>query len=290
MTRFSITLLFLIFCWAATALPQSAFSEVNQVDNEGKKQGRWIIKAHMLDILGFQPDDVVEEGDYLNDMREGTWQRYYPSGETRSEILYRENIPNGPYKIFYEDGQIEESGNWRLNKNTGDYLRFYENGQLQQKFTFNKTGKRNGRQFYYHENGQLAMEVEVANGKENGDLVRYDENGLKTEESSFENGVMKSGSLKRYGNTKPKQIKVDVPKDAVATEPDASRKANAAHSFQENGFNTLYDQNYHVSQIGLFKRGRLWDGKWMRYSKDGILIRIDLYKAGRFIGHGQIEK
>jgi hypothetical protein len=34
--------------------------------------------------------------------------------------------------------------------------------------------------------------------------------------------------------------------------------------------------------------GRLYDGKWYRYNTDGILIRIEIYKGGKFIGLGVI--
>jgi len=290
MTKSFYTILFLLLsCSALFANGQENVENNNRIDDQGRKQGHWVIKAHMLDVSGYPSDATVEEGEYIDDIREGEWVRYYPSGVQRSSITYKGNLPNGPYKVFYENGQVEEDGNWKRNKNTGDFVRYHENGQLQQKFTFSASGKREGRQFYYHENGKLAMEVDISGGKENGDLIRYDEQGNKVEESKFYDGVMEPGSLKQYGNSAPKPVKVEVPKDAIAVNPDTEGKQNQAQQFKDNGFNTLYDKNHQVTQVGQFKNGRLWDGKWMRYNRDGIMIRIDIYKGGRFIGHGQIE-
>ena len=35
---------------------------------------------------------------------------------------------------------------------------------------------------------------------------------------------------------------------------------------------------------------KLKDGKWYRYNKDGILLKIEVYKKGKYIGDAQIEE
>lgn len=32
------------------------------------------------------------------------------------------------------------------------------------------------------------------------------------------------------------------------------------------------------------------DGKWFKYDENGILIRIEIYKDGRYIGDGVIDE
>jgi hypothetical protein len=41
-------------------------------------------------------------------------------------------------------------------------------------------------------------------------------------------------------------------------------------------------------QQGEFLNGRLHDGKRYTYDKDGILVRIQQYKSGRYIGDAVI--
>jgi hypothetical protein len=48
------------------------------------------------------------------------------------------------------------------------------------------------------------------------------------------------------------------------------------------------DQQLRLSQQGEFKNGRLWDGKRYSYDSDGLLERIQIYKAGRFMGDAVI--
>jgi len=96
------------------------------------RQGYWIIKGYMSDEDSFGPNDTVEEGEYLDNLKEGTWKRFHSNGNLRSEITYSKNRPYGAYAIYYENSQLEESSTWHRNKNVGDFKRYYSNGQPQQ--------------------------------------------------------------------------------------------------------------------------------------------------------------
>jgi len=238
---------------------------------------------------------LVEEGTYTNDLKTGVLKKYYPSGELRSEITYSLNKPSGDYTLYYENGVIEEKGKVARNKNIGSFERNYKNGNPHQRFLFSDSGKRNGKQLYYHENGNMALEVTVVNGKETGVMKRYSENGSIEEEKSFENGTFINGSTKSYKNKPktyvPEPAEINEKSDVLATTKKIEEeKTNAAHHFKPNGHNILYDQNNNISQTGTFKNGRLWSGKWYKYNRDGILLRVDVYRGGKFIGHGLLEQ
>ena len=268
----------------------------NTTDANGLRQGYWVIKGYMTPDMNYGANEVVEEGSFVDNRKEGLWKHYMPNGELRSEIHYVRNRPNGPYTIYYTNGQIEEQGNWSKSRNTGTFKRFYENGNPQQIFAFSDNGKRNGVQQYFHENGQLELEVNIVNGKEEGLMSRYYANGALKEEKDLSGGMLEHGSIRRFDrNSNPadqveaEEILVDIPEDAPKTEA-AADEPNGAHSFRPNGYNVLYNHNRQVTQVGDFRNGRLWDGKWHRYNTNGILIRSEVYKAGRYVGTSVLEE
>jgi antitoxin component YwqK of YwqJK toxin-antitoxin module len=265
-------------------------SEINQTDNRGQRQGYWIIKGNMVDDHDYKPESKVEEGNYVDNRKDGLWKRYWPNGKLRSEVNYQTGKPLGEYKLFYENGKLEEHSHWVNSKNTGDFKRYYSNGNPQQHFIFTDNGKRNGMQRYYHENGKIAMEVNIVNGNESGILKRYNPDGSLAEEKTFENGIVKQGTAKQYKPVTPQPtISKDVYDEKVGNESKVTTdKTNKATSFKPNGFNTLYDRNGSLTQVGEFVEGRLYDGKWYRYNSDGLLIRIEIYKGGKYVGSGVI--
>lgn len=268
--------------------------EINQVDENGMRQGYWIIKGYMVNDDAFGPNATVEEGSYFNNRKEGVWKKYYPSGILRSEITYKSNRPNGAYTIYYSNGQVEEKSQWVRNKNVGAFVRFYPNGEPQQSFFFADNGKRNGVQKYYYENGQLALEVNIRNGKEEGEMRRYYENGKLKETKVLNGGELNPESIRTYRGNAPKKEQVsntaaDVNKERPSAERSAA-KPNEAITFEPDGHNILYNAAQQITQVGDFRNGRLWNGKWYRYNKDGILVRIEIYKDGKYIGTGVIEE
>lgn len=271
------------------SLPALAINEgTNVIDEEGRRQGFWQIKGYMVNDKSYNADELVEEGTYVNDKKEGLWKKYYPGGVLKSEITYVNNRPNGAYSVYYRNGQLEEKGNWARNKNTGEFKRYYSNGEPQQEFFFNDKGIRNGVQRYYHDNGQMSLEVSIVEGKESGLMKRWDESGSLTEQKEMSAGLLVEGSIQRF-EKKEKKLIVDIPEGAKSSESTGD-KTNDAHKFDGNGYNVLYNSAKQVTQVGEFKNGRLWNGKWNRYNQNGILMRIEIYTNGRYVGDGIIPE
>ncbi len=273
---------------AAQSAPSG--EEMNLMDANGKKTGFWMVTGAVRPTKGYRADQLIEEGNYVANKKEGLWKKYYPNGKLLSEIEYIKNIPNGRYKTYYPSGQLEEEGNWKMSRNTGDFKRFHPNGKVSQQFTFADSGKRTGVQKYFHENGALELEVSVENGQENGDMKRYYANGDIKEIKTFTNGKMNEGSQKTFAEKKPTvvveetlAVPVKVTKVVKEDKPNIS-------VFKATGNNTLYNKNRMISQTGYFKNGKLYDGKWYKYTKDGILDAIEIYKKGKFIGHAVIDE
>lgn len=289
----------LVFCCVVQCLPvcfaapdqsaaPSALDTVNRSDDAGRKQGWWRITAPKPEKPDYTDGQLIEEGRYVNNKREGIWRRYWPNGKPMSEITYVAGLPRGAYKTYYPDGRPEEQGSWDLDRNTGTFKRWHPNGQLAQDFVFNQYGLRDGVQRYYHENGKLEVEVTIKEGREEGVLKRYYANGDLQQMAEFNNGVINAENS-RY--IRPVH-KAEEPKPDAAAKPAPTRSAEEitnAVMFRENGFNTLYDKQLRLSQQGEFKEGKLWNGKYYRYGQQGVLYRIEVYINGRFAGTAPIS-
>jgi antitoxin component YwqK of YwqJK toxin-antitoxin module len=294
MDRFSRLLSILFVLGLLFAVPTSyaqantaSVDTLNRVDEMGRKQGYWRFVAPATEKPGYPDGALVEEGRYTNSKRIGKWRRYWPNGTVMSEITYQMGRPKGEYKTYYPSGKVEESGSWDLDRNTGKFQRFHPNGKLAQDFVFNENGQRDGEQKYYHENGQLEVAVHVKEGREDGTLKRYTADGQLQQVAEFNGGVINAANS-RYIRSVPKATEVKPEANAPAAPAVTVNEKPNAVAFRENGWNTLYDQQLRLSQQGEFKNGRLWDGKRYTYDKDGLLTRIQIYKAGKYFGDAAI--
>jgi len=277
-----------LFLWSFS--PASAVEEkLNFTDAQGRRQGYWKITGQMTFAKNFAPNQTIEEGHYVDNKRVGIWKKYYPSGELRSEINYENNHPRGEYRIFYPNGNLEEEGTWKGNRNSGSFVRYHENGTIAQKFFFLDNGKRNGVQKYYYDNGELQLSVEVENGVANGRYLSYYEDGALKSEKTVVNGKVDPDSVTEYPPQKEYFAMTDMPDipEDISGEGQDTQRADIG-TFNRSGYNTLYNRNKQVTQVGEFKKGRLWNGKWHRYDAEGNLKRTEVYKEGKFIGYGHI--
>ncbi|MEM7161166.1 MAG: hypothetical protein AAF487_01885 [Bacteroidota bacterium] len=279
------------FFFSNSQMANAAMDTINQVDENGHKFGHWVIYGHMKKDKSYSSEAKVEEGKYESNKRTGLWKKYFPNGSIKSRINYKRNIPNGDYVLYYENGKVQEEGTWKNNRNVNGFKRYYKSGQVQQDFLFASNGKRNGEQKYFHENGQMEVLVNIVEGKESGELKRWYANGDIKETKTFNDGIVDETSIKKYEEKKPEVIvKEEEAVPVKVTEaPKKTEKTNLA-IFKANGKNTLYNKNMQLSQTGMFKNGKLKDGKWYRYNKDGILERIEIYKGGKYVGDAVIEE
>lgn len=288
----SIAVTLLIVSMLAIAQMQYQGETVNTTDANLMRQGKWIIFGNMTELEGYKSEQVVEVGKYINNKKEGIWTAYFPNGKVKTEINFEAGRPKGSYKVFYDNGQVQEQGNWVSNRNVGEFKRYHENGKLQQEFNFDATGKRAGVQKYYHENGQIMIEGNWNGGKESGEQKRYYENGdLKSVQYFDETGKVIPDKTKEFEPKKPNPPIVKKEEPVIQSEVvKLDREKTNIGKFDGNGFNTTYNKDKQISQVGQFKGGRMWDGKIYVYNKNGILKRIEIYKNGKYFGNGVIDE
>ncbi len=270
---------------------------INLTDVSGKKQGKWIVTNKLVHKPCYTDDQKVEEGNYIDGKKTGIWIEYYCNNGLKSKITFDNNRPNGYAIMYHENGKIKEEGLWKNNRWVGDYKLYYENGQVQQEFKFNTVGKRAGEQKYYYENGQKMIEGNWADGKEAGILKEYYENGDLKSEKNFSDGYLDVASVKTYEPKKPivKEVVKEVPVDPGVKElPVVTAKVveqvNTGKPFSGEGYFKLFNKDKQISKDGTFHKNQLIEGKSYIYNSNGILIRIALYKGGKYIGDGVIEE
>lgn len=265
---------------------------VNVIDENNKRQGKWIITASPRVDEGYTEGEVIEVGNYVNTRKEGIWKKYYPGGKLKSEIFYVGSRPKGAYTLYYENGQIEEQGNWARSKNTGDFKRYHSNGNVSQSFTFSETGQRTGKQTYFYENGNVRLEGTWQEGLEAGIMKEYYENGDAMSVKNFTGGVLDKASVEVYASKEaikdPVKQVIEEGKDIHASV--AKEEKPNQGTFDGNGYKQLFNANKQIAKDGTFKRYRLMEGKQYVYDDNGLLKQIMIFKEGRYIGDGVIEE
>ena len=285
-------LLFLFIC--QSALAQSTTNDtINQVDaTTGLKKGYWILKNDVKKLPDYPAEAKVEEGRFTDSKKIGIWKMYFPSGKLKSEITYVNNKASGYAKMYYENGNLQEEGNWENNRWTGGYKSYYENGKAFYVFNYTNTGKREGKQTYLYDNGQVMMEGEMHDGKEAGVWEERYENGDLRAKKAFNDGALDAENTEVYA---PKQPLPPKKEEAISKEPakmveKSKETTNAAYKpFDGNGYAKLFYSGGRLSKDGEFKNYRLIDGKDYVYNSDGILEKIAVYKAGKYVGDAPIE-
>jgi antitoxin component YwqK of YwqJK toxin-antitoxin module len=303
MKKFTLIFLFIVCkIGLAQSLVLNGKDTINLLDANGKRQGKWVITGKLANLPEFEPEAKVEEGKYLNSLKMGIWKHYFPNGNLQNKLTYENNRPNGYAIMYHENGKIAEEGNWKNNRWVGNYKLYYENGQVQQSFTFNETGKREGKQEYYYENGEKMIEGDWKEGKEDGVIKEYYENGDLKAEKSFNGGSLDTdpAKTKTYAPKKPIAEKKEVAAPsapAVATtvtktEQIEGGKASASTPTdlaKITGQATIYNKNRQISKAGVFANGKLISGKVYIYNENGILNRIAVYENSQYKGDAPIE-
>ena len=49
---------------------------------------------------------ILEEGNYLEDQKNGIWKKYHDNGKLWEKVTYKINIKHGPAQFFYQDGTL----------------------------------------------------------------------------------------------------------------------------------------------------------------------------------------
>ena len=183
---------------------------------DGKKQGKWQFYTELGDI------HILEL--YENDKRDGEWYKkgdgndvhyqfwdmdsliseyadlYYPNGQLKEKISYKEGLKDGKFTGYYPSGKVEyvkryeedkPMGEWKFVKEDGTTKKIerYEMGKKNEEWI---TYEDNGDVYYqywvqdsliseyadlHYPNGQLIEKISYKEGRKNGKFTGYYESG-----------------------------------------------------------------------------------------------------------------
>ncbi|MCX8079922.1 MAG: SpoIIE family protein phosphatase [Bacteroidia bacterium] len=115
---------------------------VNRLLTGNIKTGRWVFfgkdkkgKKYKL----YKGNQIVEDGIFLNNQKNGLWRSYHYTGKLQSEIVYKDGLPNGSAKIYNEDGKITAEGFLTPEGFKGKYILYDEFGNKIEKNSDNKS-------------------------------------------------------------------------------------------------------------------------------------------------------
>lgn len=260
----------------------------NSRDGEGRKQGKWVYFGKDRPTEGFPADGKVEEGTYVNDRKEGTWVKYYNDGITpKLKGEYKNNRPEGEYIKLSPKGVIIEKGTFTKGKYIDSLVRYHLDGAISYQGFYNEQGNEEGKIKHFYANGQVEFEYTSENGIPRGKAVRYYENGDIKEILQFGDGGQIINSDKREMINPV--VKVKDPAASKEMAPAVTNPNTKGVKFLPNGYNKIYNANQEIWQDGDFKNGRLWDGKVYEYDKDGILLKVKVFKSGVYHSDGQLN-
>lgn len=260
--------------------------QINQTDKDGKKQGKWIYFGKDQPEKGYPMDGKISEGKYKDSRKNGKWIIYFKDGVTpKLEGEYVDNRPDGPYVRYHQNGQIKEIATFSQQKYKDSLLKFNDKGIMIFKGNYNDEGNESGKIQHFYDNGQPQFVYEAKDGVPTGKAVRYWPNGDIKEEMVFdENGKVAetTGEIEM--------------KNAIVEDLDANTDAKKAPKvdaegitdFEANGYNKVMNQDRELWMEGEFKNGRLWDGRLYVYDEDGLLLKVEVYRKGKYHSDGQL--
>lgn len=116
---------------------RAVFSDGRQVMSEGyRSDGSLAWQARELaegrqEITRFTAGRRVEvRYEVVADRPDGPSTVFYPDGQPRQSVTFRNNTPHGPARTFYANGQLESEYAYRDGQLDGPYRLFSAEGQL----------------------------------------------------------------------------------------------------------------------------------------------------------------
>ncbi|MEM9856854.1 MAG: toxin-antitoxin system YwqK family antitoxin [Bacteroidota bacterium] len=110
--------------------------------------------------------------------KEGLVKQYYPGGNIKSEITYKDGQRHGLAKRYYKSGKLHQEINYFNNIKDGEAKTYYQSGKLYQ-LTPYENGYIQGYRLKYREDGRLMAEVPYHFGEPCQGMIEYLLNGKR---------------------------------------------------------------------------------------------------------------
>ena len=120
----------------------------------------------------FADGSPMKEGQLVGGKQTGSWKIFYPSGRTKAEGMYKDDLRFGPWMYFYEDGTRMWEGRFDAQGlRTGRYVSYHPNDVVQARGDYVED-QPDGWWRYYRADGSMVREGAWERGRQSG-LWRY---------------------------------------------------------------------------------------------------------------------
>lgn len=276
-------LYFSLFGFANSGEEENNDSQVNTTDEQGRKQGKWIVFGKDQPEKGYPNDGKISEGVYKNDRKNGKWIIYYKDGVTPKVIgEFVNNRPNGMFQKFYPNGNLKEEATFKGMRYIDTLKRYSVGGVLTYQANYNEAGLESGVVKYFYDNGLPEFIYNAENGTPVGKATRYWDNGDIKEEVHFSKEGKWLTSSGIIAKTKP------LPEEDNSDLKKAPKYYIDNDSYKSNGYNIIFNRSKEIWMEGEFKNKILWDGRLYIYDSDGLLMKVEVYKEGVYHSDSQL--
>ena len=296
----------LIIIGLLVSLPSFAaakmFSDtLNQFDQFGKRTGYWIVDENN-DATTFSSKTKRKEGRYIKGRKNGAWICYHSDGVTPRLIgEYQDNRPGGAYFRFDKKGELIQASSVPRQINQSNSVEA-KNELFACRMMFHNSEMVAGQVFFEKRAFQAPYTFQFWTEKslDKNQLVsshvnyswlnqNYPElysnylhvrvpHAIKIENTEIQKVVSKIEQMQvSQIDNRSKSI---LP--PVITDPRVAKGL----VFQLNGFNKLYTGSDEIWVDGLFRNGQLKDGKVFVYDRDGVLLKVRIFKDGLYVSDG----
>ncbi len=168
----------------------------------GWKHGAFRVYAYYTGMS----KNVLEEGKYQDNKREGVWTCWNQSGERIQERNYRHGKPEGTWIYLYGKGEERMQENYKDGKLEGIWIHRYRNGKERKKGRY-LNGKREGMWTRWYINGCVGERGEYQGDEREGTWISWYGTGEKLKEKTYQNGKPVGTSISWYRNGKKEKEK-----------------------------------------------------------------------------------
>ena len=89
---------------------------VNMIDIHNYKTGKWVVRGHHKKHTCFKREQIIEEGNYVNNRKDGVWTEYNCNSNVRSKLTYVNGVLDGNAVFYDEKGKVIKEGAFKNNK------------------------------------------------------------------------------------------------------------------------------------------------------------------------------
>lgn len=228
-----------IFCFVFA----TAFSQVNQLDAQGRKQGKWEKTHPGTRVYAYR-------GQFKNDKPVGKFSYFYTSGKVKAIIEHDEHSSRSVGYYYHDGGGVMSYGIYRNMKKDSVWTNLNKKGELTVKETFYRDSLHGPRVVFYARKEGVRKQMpsivsHYKDGKLDGEYIEYFPNAAVKQKGNYANNK-KVGIWNTYHASGKKMMQIRY-KDGI-----------------RHGWSTAYDKTGKEIAKKYFYHGRLLEGKQLQ--------------------------